>query len=256
VSSLEILAMSPALTGSNLEQFDAQISAFLDRLPPGTVAGITTRDQQIQRLYGPQNVPAGQLPRRAAGGQGLKVFDTGQPVITDIHAGPVSGELGFTVDVPVVRGGIVVYDLFIRLSPAVLEDLIVRQHMPPQYVLTVIDTAGMVVARLPKVSRFVGLPVVPALWTAIQARPEGVVQVPTLEGVPAVASFTHIAPFGWSVAVGAPEEVVFAPMRAAIIRVAEVGTVVLIAALLLAMMAAKGIIRPIEQLGRLATHDD
>ncbi len=68
----------------------------------------------------------------------------------------------------------------------------------------------------------------PPLWAAIQANPEGVVR-PTLEGIPAVAAYTHVAPFGWTVVVGAPEEVIFAPMRAAIIRVAGVGGVVLLA---------------------------
>ena len=91
VSALEVLAMSPALTGDTLDEFDVQVSAFLDRLPPGTVAGIITPDQQIQRLFGMRNVPSGQLPRRAAGGQGSKVFDTGQPMISNIRAEATTG---------------------------------------------------------------------------------------------------------------------------------------------------------------------
>ena len=65
-----------------------------------------------------------------------------------------------------------------------------------------------------------------------------------------------IAPFDWAVAVGAPEEVIFAPMRAAIIRIGMVGALMLALGLALAMLAARGITHPIEQLRRLASRGD
>ncbi|MEA2744178.1 MAG: hypothetical protein QOG25_2549 [Acetobacteraceae bacterium] len=255
VSSLETLAMSPALTDANLGQFDAQAATFLNRLPLDTFLGIATADHQIRRLYGARE-PLQSLPRRDASAKGLQVFDTGMPVVTDLHAGHTPSAWAFSVDVPVFRDGRIVDDLFISLPPSSLEDLIARQRLPPRTVLTVVDTAGIVVARVPNADRFVGSPVVPALLASIQANLEGVLQVPTLEGIPAAAAFTHVAPFGWAVIVGAPEEILFAPMQAAIIRVAEVGGVVLFAAFFLAVLAARGIMRPIEQLRRLAAHDD
>jgi PAS domain S-box-containing protein len=137
-----------------------------------------------------------------------------------------------------------------------MADLIARQSLPPGSVLTVVDTAGAIVARNLDPFRFVGTRIVPALWDAIRNNPEGLIMVPTLEGNPAVAAYTHVAPFGWSVVVGAPEEVLFGPVRSAILRVAGLGTIVLAAGLLLALFASRGIMRPIEQLRRLAAHDD
>ncbi len=67
--------------------------------------------------------------------------------------------------------------------------------------------------------------------------------------------YTHIAPFNWAVIVGSPEEAIFAPMRNAIISATLIGLTAFTAGLLLAMVLARGITRPIEQLRWLAQHD-
>jgi PAS domain S-box-containing protein len=256
ISSLETLATSPALRVDDVSQFDQQAAAFLARLPAGSFLGLTTPDLQIQRLYGrPDNRPE-VLPRPDTRVIARQIFDFGRPVVTDMHFGSLTGTLGFSVDVPVIRDGRVIYDLFIGLAPAVVAGLIQRQYAPPRSVMTVVDASGNVVARIPHVDRFIGGPIMPGLWSEVQAHPEGITTVQTLDGMDAVATYTHIVPFNWTVVVGAPEEVVFAPMRAAIVRVGGVGAVVLLAGLGLAMLAARGIMRPIEHLRRLAAHDD
>jgi PAS domain S-box-containing protein len=255
ISSLETLAMSPALTADDPTRFDQQAAAFLARQPPGTLLGLTTPDLQLRRLYGRGGKPLDDLPpsSRALAAQ---VFVTGRPAVTDVHIGRITGVMGFTIDVPVQRDGRIVYDLYISLTPSVLADLVARQYTPPGTVMTVADASGHVVARVPNVTRFIGSLVVPSLLSAMQTKREGVIQAPTLEGTQAVAAFTHMAPFDWAVIVGAPEEVIFAPMRAAIIRVGSAGVVVLALGLAMATLAARGITRPIEQLRRLAMHGD
>jgi PAS domain S-box-containing protein len=256
ISSLETLAMSPALTADDPGRFDQQATAFLARQPSGTLLGLATPDLRLRRLYGPAGEPFDHVPPYDSEARATQVFSTNRPVVTGLHIGRLTGVLGFTIDVPVEREGRVIYDLFIRLTPSVLADLVARQYAPAGTVLTVTDASGHVVVRLPDVARFIGGPVVPALWSAMQAQPEGIVEVPTLEGRPAVAAYTRIAPFDWEVVAGSPEEVIFAPMRAAIIRVGSAGAVVLTLGLGLAMFAARGITRPIERLRRLVIHSD
>jgi PAS domain S-box-containing protein len=260
ISSLETLAMSPALTETDLARFDSQAATFLNRFPAGTLLGVVSPELDILRVYGlasPVAMPVRYRDLDSNRFDGVRqVFASGKPIVTDLLTGHFNNMLGFSVDVPVFRDGRVVYDLFLRLSASGVADLIARQHLSPETLVSVVDTAGVVVARAPNPDRFVGSHIVAPLWAAIQAHPEGVVQVPTLDGVQAVAAYTRVAPFGWSVVIGAPENVVFAPMRAAIIRVAEVGAVVLLAGLLLAVFAARGIMRPIEHVRRLAVHDD
>jgi PAS domain S-box-containing protein len=253
ISSLETLAMSPALTADDPTRFDQQAAAFLARQPPGTLLGLETPDLQVRRLYGRGGKPLDDLPSGGSRPLAAPVFATGRPVVTDVHLGRITGVMRFTIDVPVQRDGRVVYDLFISLTPSVLGDLVAHQYTPSGTVMTVTDASGHVVARLPNVTRFIGAPIVPSLWSAMRTEQEGVVEAPTLEGMQAVAAFTHIAPFDWAVVVGAPEEVIFAPVRAAIIRVGSTGGVVLTLGLAMAMLAARGITRPIEQLRRLAT---
>ena len=255
VSSLETLALSLALSSNDPAPFDQQATAFMARMPPGSLLGIVSPNHQVQRLFGLPGQPPNILTNQAANAKGLQVFETGQPAVSDLQLDPVTGIQAFNVDVPVIRDGRVIYDLFISLPASVLEELIKRQSLPLPGVLAVVDTAGVVVARVPNPDRFVGSPVVPGLWSEVRAHKEGITRAPTLEGVPAVAVYTHVAPFGWTVIVGSPEAVIFAPMREAIAVVAGTGMTVLTACILLAMLAARGITRPLEQLRQFAAHD-
>jgi PAS domain S-box-containing protein len=256
VSSLETLATSHELSANDLGRFDQEAAAFLAGQPEGTILGLATPDSQIQRLYDEADKAFQGLPRRDAGTRESQVFDTGHPGVTGPQAGRTGSALEFSIDVPVVRAGHVVYDLFIKLPPSVLADLIGRQYLPPGTVLTVVDASARVVAELPDPSRLVGSPIDFAQWSALQVRPEGIAEAATLEGMPEIAGFSHIAPFGWAVIAGAPEDAVFAPIRAAITWIGGAGAIALMTGLALAMLAARGITRPIEQLRRLAAHED
>jgi len=256
VSALETLATSPALQSDDLAQFDRQAQAFLARQPHGAVLGLSTADAFRIRTYGLPADARPPLSHRDPTAAGTEVFTTGQPLVTNLHIGHATGLAGFSVDVPVFRDDKVVYDLFLRLLPRDMADLIARQHLPPQTIMTVVDGAGVVIARVPNADRFVGTHIVPELWTTVQAHPEGIATVPTLEGTAAVAAYTRVAPFGWSVVVGAPEEVLLAPTRAAMAHVAEAGLLVLAAGLALASFASRQVTRPIERLRRLAAGED
>jgi PAS domain S-box-containing protein len=256
VSALETLALSPALQTGDFGQFDQQAQAFLARQSPGTVMGIAGPDLRRLRAYGMPPDKVLPLLHRESYAAGNQVFDTGRPIVTDMHLGRVTGLGGFSVDVPVFHDGHIVYDLYIRLLPTTMADLIARQRMPTDGIMTVMDTAGVVVARIPNSERFVGSHVVPALWDAIRTNAEGVTHVNTLEGIPALAAYAHVAPFDWTVVVGAPENAVFGPLQEGMLRAVSVGVIVLASAVMMAMWAAKGITGPIEQLRRLATQDD
>jgi PAS domain S-box-containing protein len=114
----------------------------------------------------------------------------------------------------------------------------------------------VVVARQPNAQAFVGHPIVPALWQKVSAAQDGIARAPTLEGVPALAAFTHVEPFHWAIIAGEPENVLTAPLWSVIYRAAEDGALVLVAGLILATLAARQITGPIEVVGRLADRAD
>ena len=260
VSELQTLAISSALQSDNLVEFDRQAEDFLTRQPAGSVIGLTSPDLQRLRVYG---LPAGLRPARPrdATAPGNQVFATRLPVVTDMHVGQVTGLSGFRVDVPVYtddrsKGDRVAYDLYIRILPTVIADLIAREHLPPGAAITVVDRAGAIVAGLPAPAPTAGAHIIPALWDVVRTNTDGLTKELELRGSPAVVAFAQVAPFGWAVIVDASKEIVLGPLRDALTRVTELGTIVLAAALLLALFASRGIIRPISQLRRLAAQDD
>jgi PAS domain S-box-containing protein len=255
ISVLENLATSERLRSSELDQFDSRAERFLARQPDATLLGLTTPDFRIQRLYGRAGKPVEAHQPRDAGATEVQVFRDGRPGVTDLNTGALTGSPAFSVEVPVLIDGRVAYDLFEELSPSVLAELIEGQHMPPGTLLTVVDGTGKVVVRMPVGAGFVGSTIADELWSAMHPHPDGIVQAVTLERIPADAAFTRIAPFNWAVITIAPRTVVLAPVQAAIIRLCLLGAMVLAIGLGLAMLAAKGIVRPIEQLRRLAAHD-
>jgi PAS domain S-box-containing protein len=255
VSALETLALSPALQAADLDRFDQQAETFLARQPSGSVMGLAGPDRRRIRSYGLPPELAGPMLKRGAHPESDQVFGTGSTVVTGMRAGRATGLIGFSIDVPVFRDGQVVYDLYLRLLPSVIADLVARQRLPPDGVLTVVDPAGVVAARVPGADPLVGSPIAPALMDTIRANPEGVTPVPPVDGMPSVAAYADVVPFGWAVVVTTPEKAIFGPVREAILRAVGTGAIVLAAAMAMAVWAARGITRPIDQLRRLAARD-
>ncbi len=256
VSALETLALSPALQDGDLSQFDKQAEAFLARQPSGSVIGLAAPDMLRLRTYGlpPNVVDSAQF--RESFAAGIQVFDSARPIVTNMHVGRVTGLSGFSVDVPVFRDGRVVYDLYIRLLPRAMADLIARQDMPLGATLTVVDASGTVVASTPGQGRSVGTTISPALSGSVSEAAYGLTTASAGDDGAVVSAYARVTPFGWTVIVGAPQAIVFGPLRAAILRVAVLGAIVLAAGVILALFASRGIIRPIAQLRRLAAHDN
>lgn len=256
IAAMQVLATSPALEADDLAAFDARATAFLAHQPAGTLLDLVKQDRTLLRSYGPPSgvKPPPDQPGRIVVDPG--VFTTGQPVVTDLDDGGSAGASRFSVAVPVYRQGAVAYALFLRIPPVGMQDLINRQRLPPDMVVAVVDGQGVVVARVPHGERYLGSPIVPALRDTIRTRNEGVIHAPTLEGASAVAAFARVAPFGWSVTVGAPLDVLFAPIISGVERLAAAAAVVLGIGFAMAIFAARGIVRPIGRLRQLAEHDD
>ncbi len=254
IVALETLAMSSTLQDGDLDGFGKEAAAFLLRQSKGATLGVAGPDLRALRFYGVAFAPE-VLPKRTPAGLEREIFQAGHPAVTNLHMGKISHTLAFTIDVPVFRDGKVAYDLFLRLPPAVLGDLVAGQRLGPASVITVADGDGRVVSRTPNAGRYAGSPIVAGLFDTIETRGQGITRAPTLEGVPAIAAFAHVGKIGWTVIVGAPEEAIFAPMRAALERVLGVGGAVLVLGALFATLAARGITGPIEGLRRSVETD-
>jgi PAS domain S-box-containing protein len=254
IVALETLAMSSTLQAADFDAFGKEAAAFLQRQSKGATLGIVGPDLRVQRFYGVSFAPD-VMPERTPAEVEREIFQGGHPAVMNLHMGKLSHTLAFTIDVPVLRDGKVAYDLFLRLPPSVLGDLVADKRLGPVSVIAVADGDGRVVARKPNPDRYVGTPIGAGLLETIKARSEGITEAPTLEGVPSVVAFAHIGAIGWTVLVGAPESKIFAPLQGALERVLGVGGTVLVMGALLATLAARGITGPIEGLRRFVETD-
>ncbi|HJV61502.1 MAG TPA: ATP-binding protein, partial [Albitalea sp.] len=163
------------------------------------------------------------------------------------------GEFGIPVRVPVVRDGHLRYVLTAVLNPELILDVITRQHVPEDWVVSVFDAKSSRVARSRANAKNLGAPPAPSLQRLMAAGgDEGVGSSYVIEGDPVLTAFTRIKPSGWTVAIGIPTATVEA---GAYRSAAAYGSGILLSALLgglAALAIARGINRPIGELRRAA----
>ena len=248
---LQALALSPALQAGDVEAFRPVALSFIESQPKGSTLGLADETGQLLLAVGdvPQGVP---LPRRRNMTTQQQVFHTGRPTVSNLFTNAITQRHTYTVEVPVVREGRVVYDFGLDPTPAGLIDLLSKQRMEAGWVVSIIDAQGIIVARQPNGDRFVGQPIPKWLVPLILNQPEGVIETVSLEGTPLLTAFSRADPSGWHVAVGVPRALVYGPLRQRGIVILGVGALVLLVSLVSAAWLARRITRPIALLASFA----
>ena len=168
---------------------------------------------------------------------------TTQALVLD-HQG---GQAHAALVAPVVRQGRLLLNLVVTLRPAELQRIIDRQSLPSDWVASVLDNRGVVMARHPGGSAYVGRSATPDLVAAIARSREGLVESVTLDGMRAKAFF-NTGPGGWTFVTGMPSEQ-FAGSMPTAVRQVMVGAALLLAlAVLGALWVARRIAAPVHAL--------
>ncbi|MEO5932517.1 MAG: PAS domain S-box protein [Duganella sp.] len=193
------LATSPSLASGDLTSFAKQASS-LPRYGPGT--NLVLWDKNGHQLlntvaHDATAARAFQLPDAVR-----QVFETGRPTISDLYTGPVTGRRLISVDVPVSPDGQVKYVLSSQIFGEQLQEILARQNIPQTWVVGVLDSRGIVVARTRDPRRFVGTPGTTRIRARIAQTNEGIIPDRTLEGIPAVAIFSTSPTSHWTVVIG------------------------------------------------------
>ncbi|MGE5506151.1 MAG: sensor histidine kinase [Actinomycetota bacterium] len=198
----QALATSPRLVKGDLEAFHAEAKAVLTETFPGFNIVVTDRNgQQILNTLRAYGEP---LARHGNVGQVEKVLTLGTPLISDLYIGGVLKQYVLSVDVPVRRGGDVVYVLSIGLLPNALQKLLADQRLPEGQMAAVFDPQGVIAARTHLAEQLVGKKGVPALLQRMQRDNEGIVETRTLEGLDVIIAFSRSGKTGWSVGISRP----------------------------------------------------
>jgi PAS domain S-box-containing protein len=143
-------------------------------------------------------------------GLGERVLRSGLPSNTGVYYGATLHKPSVSIAVPVMRKGEVTHVLFMGFTPDRLARLI-SQARGPDKRAALVDATGRIIARSREPDRSVGLPVVPDLLERISAAPSGVREGNNTDGEATVSAFMRASLTDWTVVIGSPRAVAFAP---------------------------------------------
>ena len=249
-ATLEVLGRSRALAADDMPAFYTEVqeaAALLDSrimlsLPDG---------QQVLNTARPLGAA---LPRRARPDLVAGVVATGRAAVSGVTRGSLDGEPLITIDVPVMRDGPdgpkVRYSLSSAFTLDRFEALLRSQRLPSKWVGGIVDREGLFLARTRDNAAHIGTPA-SAEWRAqLQAGSESWAPVTTLDGVVTYSATVTSAATGWSVGIGVPGSVVWAPLLRTLGPLAVAGTLLTLLAAGLAVLVARRIARPVVALAR------
>jgi len=202
VSLLEGLAAAPALDGGNTAGFHQAAQQMLATRPQWRSILLASPEGRVLVNTG---YPVSETPPGTIEPASLeRLVETRRPLIGLLRRGP-RGEQGVPVRVPVLRGGQLKYVLTGVVDPTAIHEVVLRQRVPSDWVVSVFDAQGLRVARSRAHQQFIGTPASPSLQRLMaRLADEGTGVSYTLEGDRVIAAYTRLPQSGWSVAIGVP----------------------------------------------------
>lgn len=208
-SGLRVLSTSRLLLGDNLPAFYLQAGDALGHLH---VAAIVLEDGNGVPLLDTR-LPLGSVhPTASEQGSDLAPSFT---KASSLQARPEEAP-AVTVSVPVAqrdpglrpRGQV----LRAKLSPDRLVQLLGNQHLPRNWIVSIYDKEGTIVARSHEMWSFVGAKDAPQILQRLAQVDEDTVDAITLEGIPVLAAFSSSPATGWTVSIGIPRSSLSTPL--------------------------------------------
>jgi two-component system sensor histidine kinase UhpB len=243
---LFILAASAHLQSGDLAEFRHQASDIADQLGVPVIVS----DLNGQELLDTR-VPIGEpLPMMPDVDAIRRVVASWQSDISNLTADTFE-KFMIALSVPVLHEDQLVYVLTFNIAPAVVT-FMQELGLPSDWIVAISDRNGVTIARSHEAARFVGqmgrLPII----ERFRAADSGSFPLISRDGVPVYNAFTRMKFADWTIAVGMPDAVLFAPVRRSTWLVTLIGGVTLAVALLLAILIARRIANPITALVRYA----
>ncbi|ANB19330.1 bifunctional diguanylate cyclase/phosphodiesterase [Dokdonella koreensis] len=198
------------------------------------------------------SAPAAPLPEPLRGAV-AQAADEGRWVVSDLFEADGAVRLGVAVPYPDGDGRDV---LALTARPEYLVRALRRAgSVPAQTLVAITDGQGRLIARSRDPDRAVGRTVPD--WAALQAvgGAAGVFEARAVEGAPVIFGFRVLANTpGWVVVVGESRDAFDARWQGPLLGLVAGSALAILLALLLAIIAARWILRPVQALARRAEH--
>ncbi|HYF06292.1 MAG TPA: PAS domain-containing protein, partial [Acetobacteraceae bacterium] len=253
VSAVLGLADSRALRRADWDSFRARAVDFLARQGPGTTLGVILPDNTILLAVGAAT-PLPPMTRRANTEITPRMMADPRPLVSNLFQTRISGQLGFSVDVPVLMAdGTMPYYLSVNFGLEAIGRLVERQDLPEGWVMAVLDGTGTIVARRPLAERFVGQKASPDFAPHQRDASEGALRTTTVDGHSVSAVYSRSERYGWTVGLGVPEDVLEAPLLRRLGQFLVIGGALLALSFASAWLIARRIETSLRRLARAAT---
>ena len=173
------------------------------------------------------------------------------PTVTALRM-PGPGQAPYAAIVqPVQRNGGTPLTVTVTILPAELQRIIDRQHLPADWVGTVLDCRGTVVARHPGGAAFTGRVPPPDMKKHLAAGSEGLFNIISMDGVPVTGYFSTSSQ-GWTYVTAMPSPQFAGRVPAAVLQVALGALALLGVAVCAARWVSGRIAAPVYSLKRAA----
>ena len=207
-SALRALSTSPSFAAGDFASVHRQALQLLESFPDAHIIVADVTGQQLVNTFRPYGDA---LPHRNNTDTVQSIFETGKPVISGLFRGATSKRPVISVDVPVMVGGKVAYDLGMALPAERLTAILQRQGLPSDRYAAILDGKQLVAARSRDARRFTGSRATPALADALALASEGTVELEkNFDGYPVFVTFCRSAVSGWSVMIAVSKASVLA----------------------------------------------
>ena len=248
-SALFVFAKSPYLATGDLARFFDEAQQVVTAINVDNIVLSDVTGQQLINTLQPFGMP---LPFHGGREQLRRVLETGQPVISDLFVGALTGKPLISIELPVLIDGKPRYALAAGIFPSRLSEILRRQKIPSDWVAGIVDGSRTIVARTIRGDEFIGKKVGPDLDRALLKAREGTFEGTTREGISVLSSFSRSSVSGWTVAIGVPNNSLFSFLWQALLENVVAAVVLLAAGILLAGWISARIVGSIRTLRETA----
>jgi PAS domain S-box-containing protein len=243
-SAIVALSMSRELQSGEFAEFYDQARRMLQRV---AAVNVILSDPDGQQLLNTRVAFGSPLPKRGNLESLRKAAVIGQPVVSDLYLGAVSGRPVIGIDMPVATSAGLKF-LSIGVPLERLNEILLQQRLPESWIISLLDSSGAIVARTQKFEEFLGKKAAPGLVVALRQSGEGAAEIRTLEGLEVVAAFSRSGISGWTAVIGIPSNELAGPLRHTLYAIGAAAALLLLASLVLSAHLARRIEQPIQAL--------
>jgi PAS domain S-box-containing protein len=175
-----------------------------------TVALVDPSGRQRLNLLRPLGSP---LPSVAGLEAFQRTLQTGEPQVSDLVMGPISGRRVIAVTLPLLRDGKIRDVLVAVLTPESFASVLAAAHIARGTIGTILDRGGLVVATTQGQERLMGRPATAGFLASAREHAEMVFTAPTVEGATAYTAFSRAPRSQFTVGIAVPSEQLDGPLR-------------------------------------------